>query len=66
MCNKKVYNLVQMGAHLSQGGDSGAPVYWGNTAYGLHQGVMYDPTSREVFSQATRIDNALNVYIATD
>lgn len=62
-------NLVQMGSHLSAGGDSGGPIYWANTAYGLHKGMMYDPFwpyGREVFSRADRIDNALGIYIATN
>lgn len=62
-------NLVQMGAHLSAGGDSGGPVFWGNTAYGIHKGWMYDPFwpfDREVFSRADRIDNALGIFIATN
>lgn len=44
-------------------------MYWGNTAYGLHQGWIYDPFwpfDREVFSRADRIDDALGIYIATD
>ena len=63
-------NLVQMGARLSADGDSGGPVYWGSTAYGLHQGWMWDPVwpfTRDVFSRADRIDDALGyVYIATE
>ncbi len=31
VCDGSVCNLVEMGAHLSAGGDSGAPVFWGNT-----------------------------------
>ncbi len=69
VCNGSRCNLVEMGAYLSAGGDSGGPVYWGNTAYGLHQGWIYDPFwpfDREVFSRADRIDDALGIYIATD
>ena len=68
VCTDSLCNLVQMGARLAAGGDSGGPVYWGNTAYGLHQGWMYDPAfpfDRDVFSRADRIDNALGIYIAT-
>lgn len=60
-------NLVQMGEHQSDGGDSGGAVYWGNQAYGLHKGWMYDPAwpaDRDLFSRADRIDNALpDVFI---
>ncbi len=69
VCNDGVCSLVQMGAHLSTDGDSGGPVYWGNTAYGIHQGMVYDPFEpfgREVFSRADRIYNALGIFIATD
>ena len=61
-------NLVQMEKRYSAGGDSGGPVFWGNSAYGIHYGWMYDPnpTERDVFSRADRIDDALGVSIATD
>lgn len=60
-------NLVQMEADLSAGGDSGGSVFWGNTAYGLHKGEMFDPWpfDRDIFSRADRIDNALGIFIAT-
>lgn len=67
-CTGDLCNLVQMGSHLSDRGDSGGPVYWVNTAYGIHYGKVYDPWpfTREAFSRADRIDNALGVYIATN
>ena len=43
-------------------------MFWGNTAYGIHKGYVYDPFwpfDREVFSRADRIDNALGIFIAT-
>ena len=58
-----------MGSRLAAGGDSGGPIYWGNTAYGLHQGWKYDPAwpaDRDLFSRADRIDNTLGVWIATN
>ena len=61
-------NLVQLGTRSVQGGDSGGPVFWGNTAYGLLRGWHYDPFwpfSRDLFSRADRIDNALGIFIAT-
>lgn len=70
VCNSSgLCNLVQMGARLAAPGDSGGPVYKDREAYGLHQGWMYDPSwpfDRDVFSKASRIDNALGVYIATN
>lgn len=67
VCYDDKCNLVQMGARLAAGGDSGGPVYWGNTAYGLHQGWMYDPAfpaDRDLFSRADRLPDALSVSIA--
>lgn len=62
-------HLVQMGARLAAGGDSGGPIYWGTTAYGLHKGWHYDPSwpnDRDLFSRGSRIDDALGVWIATN
>ena len=67
VCNGNRCSLVQMGERLSASGDSGGPVYDGNTAYGLHQGGMTDPWPfwRDLFSRADRIDDALGIFIAT-
>ena len=67
VCHFELCNLVQMDARRATGGDSGGPVFWGNTAYGLHQGWRYDPIwpfDRDLFSRADRIDNALGVNVA--
>ncbi|MDA0988795.1 MAG: S1 family peptidase [Chloroflexi bacterium] len=60
-------NLVQMGARLAAGGDSGGPVFWGSTVYGIHQGWVYDPWpfDRDVFSLIDRVDEALGMFLAT-
>jgi hypothetical protein len=58
-----------MGARLAAGGDSGGPVFWGNVAYGLHEGWQNDPFApfdRDLFSRASRIDNGISVFIATN
>lgn len=69
VCRSVYCNLVQMEARLAAGGDSGGPVFWGNTAYGLHEGWQYDPFEpfdRDLFSRADRIDNAFSGWnIAT-
>ncbi len=68
VCAGNNCNLVQMGARLAAGGDSGGPIFWSNTAYGLHTSSMYDPSwpfDRDVYSKATRMDNAIDVYVAT-
>ncbi|MDE2718618.1 MAG: S1 family peptidase [Chloroflexota bacterium] len=68
VCVGSMCNLVQMGARRAKSGDSGGPVFKGNTAYGLHQGWMDDPWpfKRDLFSRADQIYNALGTHIATD
>ena len=68
VCKGDYCNLVQMGSRLADGGDSGGPVFVGNTAYGLHHGWQYDlwPFTRDLFSRADLIDEALWTNIATD
>ncbi len=71
VCSRHRCNLVQMAGRLSADGDSGGPVYLGNSAYGLHQGFVYDPPTssikRDVFSRADRMPSALKgVYVASD
>lgn len=68
VCHSVYCNLVQMDADLSDGGDSGGPVFYANTAYGLHQGWHLDPVPfpRDLFSRADRIDNAMSVNIRTN
>jgi len=67
VCNGSSCNLVEMGSRDRAPGDSGGPVYWGNAAYGFHEGWIYDPAwpaDRDVYSRADLIDNALGVYVA--
>jgi len=69
VCGWNSCNLVQMDAGRAVPGDSGGPYYWGGTAYGLHTGFHYDPIppfSRDLFSRADRIDDALGVSVATN
>lgn len=66
VCKDNMCSLVQMGARLAAAGDSGGPVYWGNTAYGIHQGWHYDPSwpfDRDLFSRADRLPDALGVAV---
>ncbi len=62
-CAAGACNLVQMGANLTEVGDSGGPVYWGNTAYGITKGWMHDPWpfDRGVWSQIFLSDDAIDV-----
>ena len=67
-CNGVACSLVQFTSNLCDDGDSGGPVYWGNTAYGIQQGWRHDPwpIKRELFSRADRMFIAISVYVATD
>lgn len=59
-------NLTRMKKDTAQPGDSGGPWYYGNTAYGIHKGdVAVIGGTRDVFSKATLIDEALGVVIRT-
>lgn len=60
VCKSVYCNLVQMEARIAAGGDSGGPVFWSNTAYGLHHGPHFDPFpfERDLYSRADRIDDA--------
>jgi streptogrisin C len=66
VCRENACNMVQMGARLAAPGDSGGPIYWNTTAYGLHSGWQHDPWpfDRDYFSRADRLPNALGVHIA--
>ena len=58
------YYLVLTVDQLAQTGDSGAGWSLGTTAHGVHTGwITFDGSSRNVFSRASRIDNALGVDI---
>lgn len=59
-------NLTRMKNDEASGGDSGGPWYYGNTAYGFHKGAVGTLLgSRDVFSKATLIDDALGVSVRT-
>ncbi|WP_152541205.1 hypothetical protein [Kallotenue papyrolyticum] len=54
--------LVQNpGVDLSRGGDSGAPWFWGNTAYGMHSAGA----GNDAIFMATDYFDAAGVYILT-
>ena len=63
--------LVEMDDYQSADGDSGGPVYMADTAYGLHQGWVWENQTQgfkhEVFSRAEYFDDAFpGVDIAVD
>ena len=53
--------LVRTDNDISEGGDSGGPWYYGNTAYGIHWGTFSTWLGeRSAFSRTTYVDEALN------
>ena len=68
VCFRFTCRLVQMEGHCSTGGDSGGPVYWGNTAYGVHKGWMWAWFRwREIFTQTQYFGNAIpGMSVATN
>jgi hypothetical protein len=64
-CDDGACHLVAMDHRLAAPGDSGGPVYWGNTAYGLHQGHEYVGGAwRDEFSIALYLYQAFaGVYV---
>lgn len=56
--------LVMMKYDEAEGGDSGGPWHYGNTAYGLHEGGQWWWFRwRDVWSQLVYIDDAINVNV---
>ena len=67
VCAVWVCRLVSMEHYYAADGDSGSPVYWGNTAYGVHRGKTWNFGWREIFSQARYFDDAISgMSVATD
>lgn len=69
ICFSGLCNLIEMDTRSVLAGDSGGAVYNANTAYGVVYGWHYAPVfpfDRDLYSRADRIDNALNVNIATN
>jgi hypothetical protein len=56
--------LVAMKQDKSDGGDSGAPWFLGNTAAGIHSGgATLDGIGRDLWSKADYLDEALGVKV---
>lgn len=59
-CNGSRCHLTAMHNRKASGGDSGGPWYYGNTAYGLHQGYKWwNLKNRDLFTPAHYVDDAL-------
>lgn len=60
-------NLTAMEHHYAVSGDSGGPWYWGNTAYGIHHGYVWEPwEDRSLFTRVGLLDNAIEVTVNTN
>lgn len=65
-CNGSRCGLVAMNHRYAAGGDSGGPWFWGNTAYGIHQGaIRITFVLRDVFTPVANFYSALGVVVAT-
>jgi streptogrisin C len=69
VCGSVVCSLFSMQQRLTERGDSGAPVYIGNGARGIHRGGQRGPATggvwRSVRSQTSLLPTALGVHVAT-
>lgn len=67
VCANGACNLVGMQHHVTAGGDSGGPWFYGPVAYGIHHGYYRSWfRRRSAFSHATLMDNAIGVHVATN
>ena len=58
--SQTICGVVLMHNDKSKKGDSGGPWFWGNTAYGIHQGEWFFlPKVRDTFTPVHHIDDAL-------
>lgn len=64
-CRFDYCRLVAMENNIASGGDSGGVWYYGSTAYGVHEGYKWHFGSRDLYSRADYVDNALGVSILT-
>lgn len=65
-CQGDSCRLVAMQSHITDGGDSGGPWFWNNTAYGVHKGwKSISGVQRSTFSQAHLMSNAIGVSVVT-
>lgn len=61
-----ICRLTMMSRRYAQGGDSGGPWYWGNTAYGIHSGYQWSwGYNRDQLTPLTYLDEGINVYLRT-
>lgn len=67
VCSGSYCRLVEMAHREAAGGDSGGPWYLGTVAYGYHHGGKpcgtFSQNICDLWSRASYIDNALNVFV---
>lgn len=65
-CSGDICHLTATQTDTGEGGDSGGPIYFGNTAYGIHRGSKYWFGSRDTFMPQQYFDNAIaGLVVAT-
>jgi len=65
-CNNSKCRLSIMDTNEAQDGDSGGPWYWGDTAYGIHQGELFYFGAKDTFTPVTHLDEALGLEVLTE
>lgn len=62
--HRQACNLVAVDEHITAGGDSGGPWYWGNTAWGIHSGrASIGGTMRSVWTPTFWVDNEFGATV---
>lgn len=64
-CNFDRCHLTLMDGRYAEGGDSGGPWYYGNTAYGIHSGYKFwNFGYRDAFTPSSYVDDAIpGIYV---
>ena len=59
--------MTQMQNMERDGGDSGGPVFYSNTAFGFYKGYHWSWFGfRDLYSKSTLLDNATGAHVATN
>lgn len=59
-------NEVLMEKNIAEGGDSGGPWFFGNKAYGVHEGERYSWGHRDAWSSVAFLEDSISVTVLTD
>jgi hypothetical protein len=62
--SREACGLVAMEGHITEGGDSGGPWFFGNEAWGVHSGAMnLDSRLRSAFTPVFWVDDEFGAFI---